>query len=606
MFGIEIDFGILQEAVTQQIIVLCILAGGLILFVKNRWRYDVVALLILIGVVAAGSLSYTEALANFGHPAVIIVASMFVMSRALVESGMIDATLGRMTFLYRRPILALGVLVVVVAALSGFVNNVGALAMVMPIAIHIARKSETSVALFLLPLAFASHLGGFMTLIGTPRNLLISDFREQATGVGFGIFDFFPVGSVLATIGVLFLIFVAWRLIPSRSTAAANDVPSRIYTTEVVVPEKTKLLKMTAGELEQGIQNEFSFTRVLRDGAELPVDERTTFAPGDHIIIQASVSTLTQFVEKYQLGLSGLRSQEWHVTTADDHTTVEAIVPPYSSVIGRFWYSFPLRNRFGTNFIALSRRDHAPAVALEDIALQPGDVLLLRGRLESVRDTMATLGLLAIDTMNDEEIALGRPRQIIATGSIVLGAIVMASFNVLPLAFVFLIAATALVVFDQVSLRQAYESVQPSVLVMLAGMLSLGAALQQSGAADSLAHFLLSLDSVLGPVAMLTIVLLASMFLSDFMNATASVAVMGPTAILLATSLGASIDPFLMAVAVGASCAFLTPVGHESNAIVMQKGGYQFKDYIRIGLPLEILIAIVTIPAIVYFWPLFG
>lgn len=605
MFGFEFSLDILQEAMTQQIIVLFILAAGLIMFIKNRWRYDVVALLILIGVVAAGSLSYTEALANFGHPAVIIVASMFVMSRALVESGVIDATIGRMTFLYSRPILALGILVVLVAVLSGFVNNVGALAMVMPIAIHIARKSETSVALFLLPLAFASHLGGFMTMIGTPRNLLISDFREQAIGTGFGIFDFFPVGGVLALLGVFFLIFVAWRLLPSRAASAGETAPLRVYTTEVVVPEKTKLLQKSVGQVKSAIQNELEFVRIFRDGAERSVTDATMFAPGDHVIMQATVNTLTQFVEKYKLGLAGMHSQEWHVTSSDDHTTVEAIVPPHGAVAGRSWYSFPLQHRFGANFIALARQDHAPALTLADTLLQPGDVLLLRGRSESVRDTMATLGLYAIDAMNDEEIALGRPRQIVATCTIILSAIVLASLNILPLAFVFLIAATVLILFDQISLRQAYESIQPSVLVMLAGMLSLGAALQQSGAADSLATLLLGLDAFVGPVILLILVLLFSMFLSDFMNATASVAVMGPTGILLAESMGASIDPFLMAVAVGASCAFLTPVGHESNAIVMQKGGYNFKDFMRIGLPLEILIAVATIPAILYFWPLF-
>ncbi len=589
----------------QQIIVLAILGGGLVLFVKDHWRYDVVALLIIIAVVAAGVLPYTQALANFGHPAVIVVASMFVISRALVQSGVVDATVGRMTFLYHRPMVALGVLVIMVAALSAFVNNVGALAMVLPIAIHMARKSDTPVALFLLPLAFASHLGGFMTLIGTPRNLLISDFREQATGVGYAMFDFFPVGGVLAVVGVLFLIFIAWRLIPVRASGAAASRPARIYMTEVIVPADSKLLKYSVGELQAQSEQAIQFTRLFREGNELPIDDSLRFQPEDHVIMQADVVTLNQFVETYKLTLSGLRSKEWHVTSDDDHTTVEAIVPPYAQVVGRRWYSFPLQHRFGTNFIALSRRDHAPAWALEEITLQSGDVLLLRGRLDSVRDTMAALGLLAIDSTNEQEIGLGRPRTAIATLLILAGTVTLASFHVLPLAFVFLIAAVLVVLLDLISLRQAYESINPSVLVMLAGMLTLGAALQQSGAADSLATFMLSLDGLIGPITLLVITLLVSMFLSDFMNATASVATMGPVSILLAESLGASIDPFLMAVAVGASCAFLSPVGHESNAIVMKKGGYDFKDYIRIGLPLEILIAVTTIPAILYFWPLF-
>lgn len=599
MFGIES----IAEPLFQQLIVLGILAGALILFVKDRWRYDVVALMIVLGVVAAGALPYTEALANFGHPAVIIVASMFVISRALVLSGLVDAVVGRMTILYSRPILALVVLCVIVAFLSGFVNNVGALAMVIPVAIHLARKSNTSVSLFLLPLAFASHLGGFLTLIGTPRNLLISEFRAEATGAGFAFFDFFPVGIILTTIGTLFLTIVAWRLLPRHQHKEA-DQPARMYTTEVVVLEDSKVLQYTVGELQAATQEQVIVARVIHDGVDSTVHDETTFSPGDHIIIQATATVLTQFVEKYQLTLSGLRSREWHVTSSDDHTTVEAIVPPHSSVIGRHWYSFPLAERFGANFIALARRAHAPAVPLEEVSFQPGDVLLLRGRVESVRDSMSALGLYAIDTRNDDEIGLGRPRTAFVTTAIFLVTIVVASLNILPLAYVFLLTAVLLVLFDLVSVRQAYESINPSVLVMLAGMLTLGAALQASGAAASIAEMLLALDTTVGPIALLALVLLASMFLSDFMNATASAAVMGPTGVLVAQSIGASVDPFLMAVAVGASCAFLTPVGHESNAIVLQKGGYQFKDFIRIGLPLEILIAAAAVPAILTFWPL--
>ena len=599
------SFGFLGEAIAQQIIVLAILGTALIFFVKDRWRYDVVALLVMVAVVITGVLPYVDAFANFGHPAVIVVASMFVLSRAMVQSGIVDATVGRMSFLYHRPMVALGVLVCLVAVLSAFVNNVGALAMVLPIAIHMARKSDTPVAIFLLPLAFASHLGGFLTLIGTPRNLLISDFREQATGVGYAMFDFFAVGSVLAVVGVLFLVLVAWRFIPVREQSTATDRVARVYTTEVVIPPASKVLPYTVGELQVKYENAIQFVRLFRDGNELPVSESTCFAPDDHVIIQAEVELLNQFVESFKLVLSGLRSREWHVTSDDDHTTVEAIVPPYSQAVGRSWYSFPIQTRFGTNFIALSRPEHAPALPLDAIMLQSGDVLLLRGRLGSVQDSMTALGLLAIDSKNEHEIGLGRPRTAIATVLILIATVALASFNVLPLALVFLLAAILVILFDLVSLRQAYESINPSVLVMLAGMLTLGVALQESGAADSLATFMLSLDSVLGPAALLVLTLLVSMFLSDFMNATASVVVMGPVSIMLATSLGASIDPFLMAVAVGASCAFLTPVGHESNALVMKRGGYNFQDYIRIGLPLEILIAIVTIPAILYFWPLF-
>lgn len=602
VFGLEL----IAAEWYQQVAVLAILTIALLMFMRDYWRYDVVAILVMLGVVAVGALPYENALANFGHPAVVIVASMFIMSRALVQSGLVDALVSRLGFLQSHPIVALTILVVLVAFLSGFINNVGALAMVMPVAIHLARLSGTSIALFLLPLAFASHLGGFMTLIGTPRNLLVSDMRLQATGEGFAMFDFLPVGGVLAFLGVLFLVLVAWRLLPQRKVESVTTIPEREYTTEVVVPaEKTRIFKYTAADLRRLSRDSVTFARLLRNEKEKKITSESVFAPDDHIIIRGSAAALTQFIEKYNLQLSGLRSREWHVTNADDNTTVEAIVPPYASLVGKSWQTLSLPERFGTNFIALARQGFTPLWPLERINLRGGDVLLLRGRIESIKDTMAAVGLLSINTYSGDEIGLGRTRTIFATISVIVLAIALAAFNVVPLALIFLIAAVLLIIFDLVSLRQAYQSIDVSVLILLAGMITLGDALLASGVAATLANTMLVLGDMVGPVLLLVVVLVLSMFLSDFMNTTASVVIMGPIAVTVALSLGVSIDPFLMVVAIGASCAFLTPVGHESNAIVMQKGGYNFRDYMRIGLPLEILIVLVTVPLVLAVWPLY-
>ncbi len=591
-----------SDILFSQLAILGILGGSLILFVKDRWRYDVVALLVMVGVVMVGALPYDQALANFGHPAVIIVAAMFVMSQALVRSGLVDSTIGKLSFMHKRPILALSLLVIMVAFLSAFVNNVGALAMVMPIAIQLAKKSKTPVALFLLPLAFASHLGGFMTLIGTPRNLIVSDFRYQELGQGYQMFDFFHVGGVLALLGVLFLILIAWRLLPRNGPTSPETFEEKHkFNTEVTVTETSKISKYSVKQLNKFNKENISFNKLFRNNTDYPIDEHTKFLPGDRILLLGNTDALNQFIAKYSLTLSGIRSQEWHVTSADDHGTVEGVVTPYSAITGKTWNELPIQNRYGTNFIAFARRGHVLSQPLDSATIWPGDVLLFQGRVQSIKETLSKLGVLTTD---EHEIPLGRTRTILATLSIIIGAITLASFNIFPLAFIFLIATILLVIFDLVSLKQAYDSIDFSILILLAGMLTLGEALQQSGAAGYFATALMSLDNLVAPIVILFLILIFSMILSDFMNATASVVIMAPIAILMANNMEVSIDPFLMVVAIGSSCAFLTPVGHESNALVMQKGGYKFKDYLRIGLPLELLVLATSVPLVLYFWPL--
>jgi di/tricarboxylate transporter len=598
-----IDFltALVQNDLVAQATVLTILSIALIMFIKDRWRYDVVAILVMVSVVLAGILPYDQALANFGHPAVIIVASMFIMSRALIQSGIVDSIIGQMTFLHTRPILALSILVILVATISAFVNNVGALAMVMPIAIHLAQKSNTPIALFLLPLAFASHLGGFMTLIGTPRNIIISNFREQEIGVGFQMFDFFYVGGGIAIAGVLFLILIAWRFIPIRQTDTTPIAHARIFSTSVIIPAESRITKLTIAKITKATKNSVAIPLLFRDNVQIACAGDTIFSAGDEVLLQGTAEALTSFVEKYKLKLSGLRSQEWHITSEDEFATTEAVVTPYSMLNGRSWNTLTLQTRFGTNFIGFSRRGYMIDRQLEQVKLWPGDILLLQGRTESVQQTVDQLGLLPVGST---EIALGRTRTIIGTATIVVGAILLASFNIIPLAFIFLVAAVFLIMFDLISLKQAYNSIDPAILILLAGMITLGDAMQASGAADTLANFLLSINGFVTPVLMLYLVLLVTMLLSDFMNTTASAVVMAPIAILVANGLNVSIDTFLMIVAIGASCAFLTPVGHESNAVVMKKGGYKFNDYFRVGFPLEIIIVLLTVPLALHFWPL--
>lgn len=591
----------LETPLVQQIIVLCILGGGLILFVKNRVRYDVTALILIVTIIISGILTPEEAFANFGHPAIIVVACMFIMSEAFVRSGVIDAIVMRLSFLYRHPIVALGFLILIVAILSAFINNAGALAIVIPIAIHLAQKSHTPITIFLLPLAFASHLGGFMTLIGTPRNIIISDFRLQSTGVSYQMFDFLPVGGILAVFGVIFLVVIAWRLIPARQNPDDVVAVPRLYTTEVTIAALSPAATMTIAELEKATKATITVTALYRNTSYIPPTPDTALCLADQLIIRGDIESLTYYTEHLHLTLSGQRALENHITTNDDHISVEAIVPPYTRLVGQDWDSIPLKERFGINFIGISRPDTTLITPLSSTRMWPNDIVLLQGRRASIEETVRDLRLLPLATSN---IAFGRTNRVVSTLGILIIAILIATLNWISLPVVFLITCLILVVTDHISLRQAYESIDQTVLILVAGMITLGAALEQSGAAASIAQFVLSLSDVAGPIILLSVVLVITAIFSDVMNSTAAVVTMAPIGILIAENLAVSVDPFLMVVAVGASCAFLTPVGHESNSMVMQRGGYTFKDFFHAGLPLELLVLAGTVPLVLHFWPL--
>jgi di/tricarboxylate transporter len=590
----------LFATILPQLAIVTILAAALVLFMRNRIRYDVIAILIMLAVIATGVMSYTEVFSNLGHPAIIIVASMFVMSEAFVRSGIVDLIVSKLSFLYKKPILSLGFLIFLVAIISAFVNNAGALAMCLPIAIYLARKSNTPIAFFLLPLAFASHLGGFLTLIGTPRNILISDFRESAIGVPFQMFDFAYVGGGIALVGCLFLFAIGWRLIPARNNPNSDTPIVRLYTSELIVSNKSSLISKSPYYISEASNQALTLAALYRDGEVEIITEGTTVLPGDALIARGTADSLMQYSHALGLSLGGLRAQEKFISSDDDFTTVEAVVPPYARIIGNNWDNIPLKKRFGANFLGLFRRDNQINTPLSGIKIWPNDILILHGRTATINETVRDLQLLPIA---DGEVHLGRHSSVLLTLLLLFIAIGIATLNILPLAVIFMTTAILIILLNLVTLRQAYESIDQTILILLAGMITLGEAMQKSGAAESIAQLFYNLDSWLGPVSMLILIMLVSMLLSDFMNTTASAVVMGPIAIVVANSMSVSIDPFLIAVAIGASCAFLTPIGHESNAIVMKHGGYTFRDYFRVGLPLEILILITSIPLILAFWP---
>jgi di/tricarboxylate transporter len=589
----------------EQIIVFALLTLILILFIWGKWRYDLVALFALLVVAITGLIPAADAFAGFGHPAVITVAAVLVVSRALFNSGMVDYIVRLLSRAGENPITQLTVLVVAVTICSGFMNNIGALAIFMPVAIRMARKNDLSPSLFLMPLAFGSLLGGLITQVGTPPNIIISIFREEtAAGVPFRMFDFAPVGAGVALAGVIFIVLIGWRLIPRRKGKLSREELFKIeeYITEVFVPEKSALTGKRLRDLEEATEGDIIVVGHIRDGQKYAAPSPyRTFKAGDILVVRANAGDLQEM-----LGATGLELEESHkksedILSSDEITVMEATITRNSVMEGRTARTLNLRSRYGVNMLGLARQGSRLRGKPDSIKFRVGDVLLLQGPAEILQDVLPTLGLLPLV---ERGLRVGQPRRVILGIAIFAAALVLAALGLLPIQVAFTGAALVMVLAGFLALKEIYESVDWPVIILLGAMIPVSRAFETTGGAEMIAGSILSISGSVAPWVTLTLVLVGTMFLSDLVNNAAAAVLMAPIAIRIADGMGASADPFLMSVAVGASCAFLTPIGHQSNTLVMGPGGYKFGDYWRMGLPLEVIIVLVAVPLIMLVWPL--
>lgn len=589
----------------DQVIVFSTLLVSLVLFISGRWRYDVVALLALLAVTITGVIPVEQAFAGFGHPAVITVAAILVVSRGLLNAGIVDAVTKRVAAVGTRPAVHLMTLTGLVAVCSAFMNNVGALALFMPIGIRVARRNDYSPSLLLMPLAFGSLLGGMTTLIGTPPNIIIATFRAENGGAPFAMFDFAPVGVGVAAVGVLFIGLVGWRLVPRRKEQASLEELMHIesYLSEVRVTEQSPLAGRPLHTLADLTETQAVIVALIRD------DERTaapssfeTLHPGDVLIVEATPQDLEALASAARLKLVGDVELHREDLTSDRVHLLEAVVVADSPMVGQSARSLDLRAQYGVNLLAVSRQGEQLGARLRAIEFRPGDVVLLQGPDETMAQSLSALGCLPL---RRRYLRLGQPRRVFLSAGIFIAALGLSAAGVLPVQVTFVAAAVAMLLTNLLTLQEAYAAIDWPVIVLLGGMLPVGEALERSGGADLIADQILSTGAQLPPVVTLAIVLVGTMFLSDLINNAAAAVLMAPIGVTIAQGLGASPDPFLMAVAIGASCAFLTPIGHQSNTLVMGPGGYHFGDYWRMGLLLEVIIVTVALPLLITFWPLF-
>jgi di/tricarboxylate transporter len=589
----------------EQYLVFATLFVTLIMFIWGRWRYDVVAILALLFLTVMGLIPGDQAFYGFSHPAVITVAAVLILSRALLNSGLVDSITRLMSRANQRQYLQLATLVGIVTICSAFMNNIGALALLMPVAIRIARKNNSSPSLFLMPLAFGSLLGGLITQIGTPPNIIISLYRaETVAGEPFRMFDFAPVGLGIALVGVTFIILLGWRLIPCRkgrlSPEDLFDVDS--YLTEVYVPEGSKFAGKRLLDLGHASEGDIVVVGHVRNKKKLPFfSPYRSFNEGDHIIIKANAEDLKEFLEATEFELTASRKLSKEDLRSDEINIMEAVVTANSVLEGQTARSLNLRSIYGINLLGISREGSRLKERPDRIRFRAGDVLLLQGRDDVLKEVMSGIGCLPLV---ERGLKFDKPRRLYLSVAIFALALFSTALGFFPIQVAFMAAAALMLLTGFVSLREIYDSIDWPVIVLLGAMIPVSKALETTGGAETIGMAIYGLAGNLSPWVTMGMLIVITMLLSNVVNNAAAALLMAPIALSIATGLGVSADPFLMVVAVGASCAFLTPIGHQSNTLVMGPGGYHFGDYWRMGLPLTLLIALVAIPLIILIWPL--
>ncbi len=649
----------------DQWLIFGILGTTIVLFLFGRWRHDLIALLSLLACVVAGLIPSAEAFAGFAQPAVITVAAVLVLSHGLQKTGAVEAMAQRVLPDSKNPLIALAALTLVGAMLSAFMNNVGAMALLMPIAMQHASRQGIPPGKVLMPLAFGTILGGMTTLIGTPPNMIVAGFRAEHTGSGFAMFDFTPVGLGVALGGVIFAVLCSRWLVPHREQGNADSFDTGTYLTEVRIGDNANLVDKTLREAEQlledddaqivgMVRNDFRVTAPL-PGRRLHV--------GDILVIEADPeslgSTLTRLGLKLEESVKpeeaeeaeeaehtddddskeeedaettsssdsatdtsasstdisrvrpGLNDSESIEQTAepkktkrnnDDEIVIqELVVQPNALLLGLTATDLQIRSRFGINLLAISRRGHRTVKRLRWTELQAGDVILMQGPPEAIAGFAMEYQCIPLA---QRQILIPNKRKAWTALGIMLVAVAVAATGFLPAALAFTAGVDAFMMTRVVPVRGIYDGIDWPIIVLLGALMPMAAAMASTGAADLLAQGLLNQLAQGNAIIALTLTLIITMTLSDFMNNAATAAVMCPIAISIAAQLGVDADSFLMAVAIGASCAFLTPIGHQNNTLILGPGGFRFSDYWRLGLPMEILVVLISIPLLLLFWPL--
>jgi di/tricarboxylate transporter len=594
----------------QQVIVFGVILGSLFLFVSGRIRYDFVALIALLFLTLTGIVPPGKAFLGFGHPAVITVAAILVVSSALLKTGALDQLVKFLNKGGKSISVKIAALMVMTAVLSSFMNNVGALALIMPIAIKVGKHHKISASYLLMPVAFSSLLGGLITEIGTPPNLIISSFRTEAVSESFSFFDFAPVGIGLTITGIIFISFIGWHLIPKRKS---DDVQTDFfevddYMSEVYIPEGNKNINLSIRELLSQLNLDINIVSIIR-GKKIIIapNANDRIEECDELVIRADHSDLSKLVEKSGFILKGSKiiyDESGKMLTDEEHAIVEIVLRDDSPAIGRNIIELDLRRRYSANLIAVSRKGISSYYRLKSHRFRPGDILLLQCSKSTLQDTISKLRGLPLAERGLDLASSNHSLKRNLTIILFLLSIIITTAGLVSVQISFVSCAVLMVLINVITTREFYEAIEWPIIIMLGALLPVGEALQTTGGADTIAGLMLRAMHVLNPSMMVVLLMIITILLTNMINNAAAAVLMAPIAISLSVQMGVSVDPLLMAVAIAASSAFMTPIGHQSCTLVMGPGGYRFGDYWRMGLPVSILVLLVGTPLLLYFWPL--
>lgn len=624
----------------DQMLIIAVLLLTMGVFIWGKWRHDLVAMGALLSCVAFGLIPKGDAFGGFGHPAVITVACVLVLGHGLQETGAVDVITRRVLPSTSSTTLSILSLCGLAALLSGFMNNVGALALLMPVGIQIAEKRGLTPGKVLMPLSFASILGGTTTLIGTPPNLIVAGFRSEAGMSSFAMFDFLPVGASLALVGITFVGLIGWRLVPTRKQQEEGGFDTGAYLSEVHVEEHSKAAGKRLYEVERMLDEaDAQVVGLVRYDLQVTApNPRYILHEGDILVIEAEPEALSSVLADLNLKLEEdvqeekekeeekekdhtaerteqdedksfkkekVRKKEKdpkeEKTTPEDVVIQELVVLPSAMLAGRTATDVSLRTRYGINLLAVSRKGRRSIKRLRSTVIRPGDVLLMRGETQALSSFANHYGCLPLA---ERDIRMPQKQRALLASVVMAIAIGVAALGMLPVAVSFAIGVLAYIALRIVPLRSVYTAIDWPVIVLLGAMLPVAGAMASTGAADLVANFLIGTIAQEHSVVALTVILASTMLMTDFMNNAATAAVMCPIALSTATQLNVNPDSFLMAVAVGASCAFLTPIGHQNNTLILGPGGFDFGDYWRMGLPTDLLVIGVSVPMLLWVWPL--
>ncbi len=590
-------YGLSQD----QWLTLILFSGTFIAFITGRWRYDVVALTSLLAFVLTGIIDAKQAFISFGHPAVISVAAVLVLSYAVGQTGITFYISRALTRFSHSPSLLILTLSGLVALFSGFMNDVGALALVMPVAIQMAQRHQIPISYILMPLAFASLLGGTMTLIGTPPNLIISNYRATQGLPAYSMFDFLPVGGVAVIVGVLYIAFIGWRLLPQRyNQDKAESFETDAYIIEANIPHNSKLIDQPLSHLQTLIDQDINIVALLRGSRRiLSPDLNERLKPGDLLLVEGKADELN--ILNKRTGLTFHHSSHNFFKSSADYEMIEVVVNPGARIAERTLTESRLREHYNINILGIARHGEDIKQRFSRVTLRVGDILLMQIPKTNRAETLNTIGCLPL---RERQISLQTSPNMWPTLMIFIGAIFLVATGLMAIHIAFPLAVILLILFKLISLENVYRSLEGPLIILLGCFITVGSALEFTGLtqifANSLVH---ALEGAPGFI-ILGAILLLCMLITDVINNSATAVIMAPIAAGVAHSLQHSVDPYLMAVCIGCSCTFNTPIGHHSNTLVMGPGGYHFGDYWRMGLLLDLLLLITVVPALLFFWPL--